>query len=184
MAGLAADHAIINVNGVFYRVFMPGSILGTLGRSGDKVRVHTFMYIREDQMALYGSPDERQVELFETLLAVSGIGPKAALSILSTMPSDALENAIASGNVDLLTRVPGIGKKTASRLVLELKGKMEFAATSNTIGDQSVATDVIDALVGLGYTPAEIQAALSGISKEDQLSTEDMVLYALKSLGR
>lgn len=184
LAALAGDHAVINVGGVFYRVFMPGSILGTLGRVGDKVRVHTHLYIREDQMALYGSPDERQVDLFETLLGVSGIGPKVALSILSSMPSDALENAIASGNVDLLTRVPGIGRKTASRLVLELKGKLELAATANIVGSATIASDVVDALTGLGYTPAEIQAALSGVSRDEEMTTEDMVLYALKRLGR
>lgn len=125
LAGLAGDHAIINVSGVYYRVFMPGSTLGTLGRTGDRVRVFTHLYIREDQMALYGSTDERQLALFETLLAVSGIGPKAALSMLGAMPADAIENAIASGNVDLLTRIPGIGRKTAQRLVLELKGKLD-----------------------------------------------------------
>src|SRR3954451_3251009 len=109
LAGLAGDHAIINVSAVYYRVFMPGSRLGTLGRTGDRVRVFTHLYIREDQMALYGSTDERQLALFETLLGVSGIGPKVALSMLSAMPADAIENAIASGNVDLLTRIPGIG---------------------------------------------------------------------------
>jgi holliday junction DNA helicase RuvA len=184
LAGITGDHAIINVSGVFYRVFMPGPTLGTLGRNGDKVRVFTHLYIREDQMALYGTTEERQLQLFETLLGVSGIGPKAALSILGSMPADAIENAIASGNIDLLTRIPGIGRKTAQRLVLELKGKLELVAAASVVGSQSAATEVVDALTGLGYTAAEIQAALSNIPKDEPMSTEEMVLFALKQLGR
>ncbi len=184
LAGLGGDHAIINVSGVLYRVFMPGPTLGTMGRTGDRVRVYTHLYIREDQMALYGSTDERQLELFQTLLGVSGIGPKAALSILGAMPADAIENAIASGNVDLLTRIPGIGRKTAQRLVLELKGKLELAAAASVVGSSSAAGEVVDALTGLGYTAAEIQAALSGVPKDEPMTTEEMVMYALKRLGR
>jgi holliday junction DNA helicase RuvA len=184
IVSLGGDHVVLNVSGVFYRVFVPGSILGTLGRNGDTVKLHTHLYIREDQMALYGSPDERQLRLFESLLTVTGIGPKVALSILSTMPPDALENAIASGNVDLLVRAPGIGRKTATRLVLELKGKMEIAAVAGAIGSPSAAGEVVEALSGLGYSPAEIQAALSAVPKDEQLTTEEIILFALKRLGR
>lgn len=184
IATLAGDHVVLNVAGVFYRVFMPGSMIGTLGRVGDKARLYTHLYIREDQMALYGTPDERQLKMFESLLTVSGIGPKVALSILSTMPPDALESAIAAGNVDLLTRVPGIGRKTASRLVLELKGKLDLVAAAGIMASPSAASEVVEALSGLGYTPGEIQAALSGLPKDEELTTEDMVMYALKRLGR
>ncbi len=184
LASISGDHAVINVSGVLYRVFMPGPTLGTLGRNGDRVRVFTHLYIREDQMALYGTTEERQLHLFETLLGVSGIGPKAALAILGSMPADAIENAIASGNIDLLTRIPGIGRKTASRLVLELKGKLELAAAASVVGSSSAASEVVDALTGLGYTAAEIQAALSNVPKDEPMTTEEMVLFALKQLGR
>src|SRR5215210_1007400 len=92
---LAADHAVINVSGVLYRVFMPASAIPTLGKVGEVAHLFTHLYVREDQLALYGTPDERQLRLFESLLGVSGIGPKVALSILSTMPVDALESAIS-----------------------------------------------------------------------------------------
>jgi len=184
IASQAADHVVLNVSGVYYKVFMPGSSISQLGRVGEKARVYTHLYVREDQLALYGTAEERQLRMFETLLGVSGIGPKVALSILSTMPVDSLESAIGSGNVDLLTRIPGIGRKTASRLVLELKGKIDIVAAAGIIASPSAASEVVEALTGLGYTPAEIQAALSGLPKDTELTTEDMVMFALKRLGR
>jgi Holliday junction DNA helicase RuvA len=184
IAAQAADHIVLNVSGVYYKVFMPGSTISQMGRLGETAHVYTHLYVREDQMALYGVPEERQLKMFETLLGVSGIGPKVALSILSTMPIDALENAIGSGNVDLLTRIPGIGRKTASRLVLELKGKIDIVAAAGIHASPTAAAEVVEALAGLGYSPAEIQAALSGLPKDTELTTEDMVMFALKRLGR
>jgi len=184
IAAQAADHIVLNVSGVYYKVFMPGSTISQIGRLGETAHVYTHLYVREDQMALYGAPEERQLKMFETLLGVSGIGPKVALSILSTMPIDALENAIGSGNVDLLTRIPGIGRKTASRLVLELKGKIDIVAAAGVHASPTAAAEVVEALTGLGYSPAEIQAALSGLPKDTELTTEDMVMFALKRLGR
>ena len=181
---VGADHIVLNVSGVFYRVSMPGSSISGLGKTGDTVRVHTYLYVREDQLALYGMTSDRQLKLFESLLTVSGIGPKVALSILSSMQPDALEAAISSGNVDLLTRVPGIGKKTAQRLVLELKGKLDLMAAVGIIASPTAASEVVEALGGLGYSGAEIQAALSGLPKEQEMSTEDMIMFALKRLGR
>ena len=184
IAQLGADYAVIKVAGVFYRVSMPTSSVAAIGRVGDVARVYTYMYVREDQLALYGAHEERQIRLFETLLSVSGIGPKAALSILGTMPVDSLENAIAEGNVDLLTRVPGIGRKTASRLVLELKGKLDLLAAAGISATPSAAADALDALSGLGYSAAEIQAALSNLPRDTTLNTEEIVMHALKRLGR
>ncbi len=181
---VGADHIVLKVSGVFYKVSMPGSSISGLGKTGDTVRVHTYLYVREDQLALYGMTSDRQLKLFESLLTVSGIGPKVALSILSSMQPDALEAAISSGNVDLLTRVPGIGKKTASRLVLELKGKLDLMAAVGIIASPTAASEVVEALGSLGYSGAEIQAALSGLPKEEEMSTEDMIMFALKRLGR
>jgi Holliday junction DNA helicase RuvA len=181
---IGVDHVLINVGGVIYRVSMPGSSIGTLGAVGGTVMVYTYLYVREDQLALFGATSERQLRLFESLLTVSGIGPKAALSILSALQPDSLESAIAAGDVDALTRVPGIGKKTASRLILELKGKLDLVAAAGIIASPSAAAEVVEALGGLGYTGAEIQAALSGLPKDEELSTEEMVLFALKRLGR
>jgi holliday junction DNA helicase RuvA len=181
---VGGDYAILNVGGVFYRVSMPTSSLASLGGAGATARLFTYLYVREDQLALFGTTEERQIRLFETLLGVSGIGPKAALSILGTMPVDALENAIAEGNVDLLTRVPGIGRKTASRLVLELKGKLDLMAVAGIAAAPTGAADAMDALTSLGYSAAEIQAALATLPKDAPLSTEEIVMHALKRLGR
>lgn len=181
---LGADHAIINVGGVYYRVSMPTSSVAAIGAVGERARVYTHLYVREDQLALYGATEERQIRLFETLLGVSGIGPKVALSILGAMPVDSLESAIAEGNVDLLTRVPGIGRKTASRLVLELKGKLDLLAAAGISATPSAAADAMDALTSLGYSAAEIQAALSTLPKDTTLTTEDIVMHTLKRLGR
>jgi Holliday junction DNA helicase RuvA len=184
VASVGADHVVLNVSGVYYRVFMPGTAVAQVGKVGEKTRVHTHLYVREDQMALYGATDERGIKMFETLLGVSGIGPKVALSILGTMPVDSLENAISGGNVDLLTRIPGIGRKTASRLVLELKGKLDIMSAIGITTTPTAAGEVVEALTGLGYSPAEIQAALSDMPKGVEYSTEEMVLHALKRLGR
>lgn len=184
VVSVGSDHVVLNVSGVFYRVFMPATALSQLGRPGEKARVHTYLYVREDQLSLFGASDERGIRMFETLLGVSGIGPKVALSILGTMPVDALENAISTGNVDLLTRIPGIGRKTASRLVLELKGKLDLGASIGLNVAPSATSEVVEALSGLGYSPAEISAALADMDKDVEHSTEDMVLHALKRLGR
>ena len=184
VASFGVDHIVLNVGGVFYKVAVPASSINQLGKKGETVRVYTHLYVREDQLALYGAADERQLRMFETLLGVSGIGPKVGLSILSTMPVESLENAIASGNVDLLTRIPGIGRKTASRLVLELKGKLDLLVAAGISASPTAASEVVEALSGLGYSPAEIQAALSTLPKEQELTTEDMVMFALKKLGR
>lgn len=184
VAGFGMDHLVINVGGVFYKVFMPGSAIAQAAKPGEKVRVYTHLYVREDQMALYGALEEQQLKMFESLLTVSGIGPKVALSILSTMPVEGLEDAITNGNVDVLTRVPGIGRKTASRLVLELKGKLDLMSAAGISASPSAASEVVEALGGLGYSPAEIQAALSSLPKDHEMSTEDMVMFTLKRLGR
>jgi Holliday junction DNA helicase RuvA len=184
VASFGADHIVLNVGGVFYRVFMPASDVAANARAGQKLRVHTHLYVREDQLTLYGSTDERQLKMFESLLTVTGVGPKAALAILSALPVEALENAIATGNVDLLTRVPGIGRKTASRLVLELKGKLELVASAGVTAAPGAASEVVEVLSGLGYTAAEIQAALSALPGDRELSAEEMVMLALRQLGR
>lgn len=184
IVSLAADHVILNVGGVLYRVFMPASSIPALGRVGQVGKVFTHLYVREDQLALYGAPEEKQLKLFESLLGVSGIGPKVALSILSTMPVDSLENAIASGNVDLLTRVPGIGRKTASRLVLELKGKLDLLSAAGISATPGASAEAVDALSNFGYSPAEIQAAFSALPKDAEMNAEEMIMFALKRLGR
>ncbi|MFH0846748.1 MAG: Holliday junction branch migration protein RuvA, partial [Chloroflexota bacterium] len=115
---------VINVNGIGYQVFVPVRTLAELGGAGSEVKLYTHLHVREDNLSLYGFATPEELRLFETLLTVSGIGPKLGLALLSTMSAEQTIMAIASGDADLLRGVPGIGKKTAERIVLELKDKI------------------------------------------------------------
>ncbi len=190
LAARGSDSLVVEIGGLSLRVFAPTNVISEAGAIGDEVRLHTHLYVREDQLALYGFLDPAQLSLFEVLLGVSGIGPRGALGILSAAPVEMLHTAIAEGNTDLLTSVPGIGKKTAARLVIELKGKLDIAAFVGGIPSAAGETpslyrEAMDALTGLGYTPAEARTALQGLPSGDDAprSTEEAVLYALRRLS-
>jgi len=188
VAGKEADSVIVDCGGVLYRVFVPGSTLSEIGAEGEDVRLHTHLAVREDAMTLYGCTTRRQLELFETLLSVTGVGPKVALAILGTMPIDTLEQAIAQGDLALLTRVPGVGKKLAQRLVLELKGKLDLAALGVGLPGGPVLTgplaEVAQALTTLGYNAGEINQVLAKLPKDGAQPVEDLVMAALQQIGR
>ena len=178
------DHIVLKVGGVSFRVFVPSSTLSDLGNTGARVKLHTYLQVREDALTLYGFLSLDELRLFETLLTVSGVGPRGALSMLSALKPDDLALAIASGNIDLLTTVPGIGKKTASRLVLELKGKLEREwAMSPTVGSAGGNAEVVAALTALGYTVAEAFQAVSTLPSSD-LPLEEKVRLALQGMGK
>jgi Holliday junction DNA helicase RuvA len=148
------------------------------------VRLHTHLHIREDNATLYGFASAEELQLFQTLIGVSGIGPKLALSILSAMAVDKLTMAIATGNTHLLTEVPGIGKKTAERLILELKDKIG-ARWVITPGAQLVQenTEVVAALTSLGYSVAEASRAVASLPSSSDLSLEEKLKLALQYFG-
>jgi Holliday junction DNA helicase RuvA len=187
VAGKEADAVIVDCGGVLYRVFVPGPTLGEVGNEGDPVRLHTYLAVREDAMTLYGSTSRQQLDLFETLLGVTGVGPKVALAILSTMPVAALEAAIAQGDLVLLTRAPGVGKKLAQRLVLELKGKLDLAALGVGVAGMAIPAgplaDVADALSTFGYTNSEINAAVAKLPNDGSVPVDELVLRALQQMG-
>ncbi len=173
----SADGAIIKVGGVSLQVHMPSSTLSTLGDIGAEVHLYTHLHLREDKVALYGFATTEELELFRTLIGVSRVGPKVALGILSAMNPGQLALAVATGNVDLLSQVPGVGKKMASRLALELKGKLEgIMVTAPAEGD----AEVIAALTSLGYTPAEATSALATLPDSPELAVEDKIRLALQ----
>ena len=179
---LAADSVIINVGGVGFRVYMPTSALGALGTPGHDVKVYTHLHVREDDLSLYGFATEDELRLFEMLLTVSGIGPKVAMGVLSSAPSETLRAAIGQGNLDALMALPGIGKKTAQRLVLELKGKVDVTGLGD-IGELSpMDEDVMNALINLGYSAAEATRAARSIPSNVK-TVEDRVRIALQYLG-
>ena len=151
LESLNSDAAIINVGGVGFRVYMPTSSLATIGKPGDTVKVYTHMHVREDNIALYGFPTAEELWLFETLLGVTGLGPKLSLAMLSALTPDQITMAIATGSVDMLDMIPGIGKKVANRIILELKEKIGagWVITPATQVTQENA-DVLAALTALG----------------------------------
>ncbi len=181
---LSADHAVISVGGVGFQVFMPVSTLLTLGNIGDSVRVHTHTHVREDAILLYGFAAEEDLKLFEMLINVSGFGPKLALAMLSAMSVEQLVSAIAAGSEELLTSVPGIGKKLAGRLILELRDKVKTGWTGARVvpvgeGDG----EVVAALLGLGYSASEASRAVASLPKDKKLTLEEKVKTALGYFG-
>ena len=132
---LGSDGAIIDVNGIGFQVFMPTSTYTTLGAVGKEVKLYTHLHLREDEATLYGFASTDELRLFQTLIGVSGLGPRLALAMLSTMSIEQITMAIASGNADLLTAIPGIGKKMAERLILELKDKVAAGCQYDNCND-------------------------------------------------
>ncbi len=168
----------IDVAGVGYGLAVPVSTLTELPEVGEDILLYTFQYVREDTLALFGFATEAERSLFEQLLSVSGIGPKVALAILSLSSPPEISNAIASGDTAFLSSVPGIGKKTAERVVVDLRDKV--GAVVQTPGSNS-QNDVIAALMGLGYSAAEARKAVQKI--DTTTHTDEALRQALKELA-
>jgi len=184
LESLRSDWAIINVGGIGFQVYMPTSTLSTLGAAGEEVKLHTHLYLREDNVALYGFSTADELELFQMLLGVSGLGPRLALAMLSAMNVEQLSTAIATASADLLRAIPGIGKKMAERLILELKEKIGvgwIAAPAAQIAQENA--DVLAALTALGYSVAEASRAVATLSPASDLTLEEKVRQALQYLG-
>lgn len=171
----ASDHVIVDVRGVGYKVFVPRH------PSGDLVTLHTHQVVREDAQQLFGFESREELALFELLITVSGVGPKAALSLLSTSSPAQLAAAIASGDAVALSRAPGVGKKTAERLIVDLKGKIQRGGVEREAAGIPVDDDAAAALLALGYTPAEALGALRGIPPAGAATTEERVTAALRA---
>jgi Holliday junction DNA helicase RuvA len=184
LESLGGDYSIINVGGVGFRVYMPTSVLSTLGKVGEEVRIHTHLHVTDDDISLYGFGSADELTLFETLIGVSGLGPRLALAMLSSLTVEQMTMAIATGSTDLLTTVPGIGRKMADRLVLELKDKVGaglIATPAAQVAQEN--TDVLAALTSLGYSVAEASRAVATLPPASDLSVEERVKLALQYLG-
>ena len=184
LESLSGDGAVIDVGGIGFRVYMPTSTLSTLGTIDKEVKLYTHLHLREDNAALYGFASTGELELFRVLINVSGLGPKLALAMLSAMDIESLMAAIATGNTDLLTGIPGIGKKMANRLVLELKDKIGTGwAIAPAVQMAQENVDVLAALTSLGYSLSEATQVVASLPREQELSLEDRVKLALGYLG-
>ena len=169
--GMAVDmtesSVVVEAGGIGYEIYMTGADLSEI-RMGEDVKVHTYFSVREDAMKLYGFRAKDDLQMFKLLLGVNGVGPKAALGVLAGITADELRFAILSDDVKTLSKAPGIGKKTAARLVLELKGKLGPELEAAAVGPQgtapsSVQADVIAGLVALGYSERDAAAAARNI---------------------
>ncbi|MGQ9907912.1 MAG: Holliday junction branch migration protein RuvA [Candidatus Flexifilum sp.] len=172
------DHLVVVVGGVGFKVYVP--INSISAREGDEIFLHTLMIVREDSIALYGFGTPAEREIFERLLSVSGVGPRMALAVLGTLSIERLRTAVASQQVEVLTRVPGIGKKTAEKIIFELKDKLKGA--DGLIGAaplSDVNKDVLDALTAFGYSVSEAQAALAAIPPDTPDDFEERLRRAL-----
>lgn len=156
-------YVVIEAAGVGYKVTCPVFVLSLLPEIGESATLLTHHHVREDANDLYGFLTDEELSLFESLISVSGIGPKSAMGIMGVAPISELVAAINEGRVDLLTKASGVGKKTAERAILELKGKLTFADTSGTIRKMEGDSELEEMLVGLGYNKAQAKAAIAKI---------------------
>lgn len=192
LAYKSIDHVIVDVNGVGYRLFIPLSTFYSLPEQG-RVQLFVHTHVREDTLQLYGFSTIEEKELFVTLIGISGVGPKLAVNVLSHIPVSELKTAIVHGDIKRLSSLPGIGKKTAERLVLELKDKLsasarlpaEAAGTGHAAGRQlDPLNDVLSALVNLGYKEAQARRILASMEVAPDTPMEEILKGALKVLVR
>lgn len=173
---------LVDVHGVGYEVDVPMSTFYNLPAVGDKVALYTHFSVREDAQQLFGFLSAKEREVFRTLIRISGVGPRLALSVLSGLNVDELAQAVAMQDGSRLTKIPGVGKKTAERLLLELKGKLADALPTVAGGPAHVAHDALNALMALGYSDREAAPALKQLP--EGLSLEESIRQALKLLAK
>jgi len=182
------DSILIDCNGVGYRVFMPSSQIEKIKDMQGKIKVHTYYYVREDQASLYGFMDKEGLNMFNMLIGVTGVGPKAALSILSAVPPSSLIISIITGDEKSLCKAQGVGKKMSQRIILELRDKLKdynIASSlpeSDNVYSENEDAEALGALLSLGYTKQEAAGVLSKIDKS--LTIEEKVKQSLKLLMR
>lgn len=180
IAQVEENALVLEVGGVGLRVFVPASVRSR-SRAGDALLLYTHLVVREDALILYGFESQQERELFNILLGVDGVGPKVALSVLSTMTIDSIQRAVFADEADVLSRVPGVGKKTAQKMALHLKDKlkpMDALATMAAMNDKD--SEVLAALTALGYSVVEAQAAIQALPKDAPDDTEERLRLALQ----
>ncbi len=181
------EKVVVDNHGIGISVFMTNDDLSVIGE-GEEVKLHTYFNVKEDAMQLYGFLNRENLEMFKLLLTVNKVGPKIALGILSTCPGDLLKMSIVSGDSKTIASSPGVGAKTAERIVLELKDKIEIDGVEDFVpengsADSSLSNDVVDALVELGYSKSEAISAVKRIDETEDMSVEDMLKKALMLIG-
>lgn len=193
LAEVNTDSIVIENQGIGYQVYVSLQALEELPAIGMEVKVYTYLHVREDAMVLFGFPDREDLKMFQMLLTVSGVGPKGALGILSALSGDDLRFAILSGDSKAIAKAPGIGAKTAQRVILELKDKVSLEdafetktahiAGGNVMVNGTVKNEAIQALVALGYSSSEALKAVSQVEISQEHKVEDVLKLALKHMA-
>lgn len=185
------DYIVLDVNGIGYMIYVPTRCYEDI-TIGETIKVHTYLSIREDAHVLFGFLEKDDLEMFKKLIGVSGIGPKGGISILSNMTADDVRFAIASGDAKAISKAPGIGAKTAQRVIIDLKDKvsleealenrLDAGAKADSVKANSARNDAIMALCALGYSQSESLRAVTGVSITPDMDVEDILRLALKSM--
>ena len=193
LAEINTDHIVIEAGGIGYQVFISLQTFDYLPSVGENLKIYTYLYLREDAMILYGFLTKDDLELFKLLISVSGIGPKGGLAILSTLEADDLRFAILSGDAKAISKAPGVGGKTAQRVILELKDKLsledafeaktEHVQKNAAAAGGSVKNDEVMALTALGYSSTESLKAVSAVEITEDMDVEEVLKAALKHLS-
>lgn len=195
---VSENQIVVENQGIGFEILVPLSVVSALPQTGNEVKIYTYMHVREDAMQLFGFLTKDELAMFQMLITVSGIGPKGALGILSVMDADALRFAILADDAKSISKAPGIGVKTAGRLILELRDKVDFeeaiegtldrgevnnAAGGSSAGENgAAANEAIQALVALGYSSAEAVKAVKKVAAAPDQTVENILKAALKSL--
>jgi len=190
LAEKTQNYVVIDVNGIGYQIFVSELAISQIGEVGSIVKLHTYYYVREDLICLYGFLNREELRMFELLLSVSGIGAKSAIATLSNITPSSFALAVITDNVATLTKIPGVGKKTAQRLILELKDKIKTEEavakapeTQIVLGTNENVEEATAALQILGYTKKEVEKALEHVSVENA-SVEEIIRKCLSILGK
>ena len=193
LAEVETDHIVIDVYGVGYNIYIPTNCMEYLPGIGEECKIHTYLYVREDAMILYGFLTKDDLDLFKQLISVSGIGPKGALGILSALSADDLRFAILAGDSKAIAKAPGIGAKTAPRVILELKDKMsledafekklDHEKVMTVSSNNQVKNDAVLALTALGYSSSESLKAVSKVEITNDMDVEAVLKLALKNMS-
>lgn len=196
VADITESTVIVEAGNIGYEIYMPGNILGQSIRMGEEVKIHTYFHVREDVMQLFGFLVKDDLEMFKLLLGVNGIGPKGALGVLSGITADELRFAVLSNDVKTISKAPGIGKKTAQKLILELKDKLKLEdafelklaheqMAAEALGEElnkDGRKEAVEALTALGYSNTEALKAVRAVSDVDESDVEAILKAALKNM--
>ena len=188
------DSVVVEAGGIGYRIFVPTSVLENLPKTGETIKIYTYFNVREDAMSLFGFLSKQDLEMFRQLIGVNGVGPKSALGILSALSPDTLRLAVISGDAKAISKAPGVGSKTAQRIILDLKDKVKaediLDGFTEPVSGHTECSDVgavgkeaIEALTALGYSASEASGVVKKVTITESMTAEDVLKAALKHLA-